>query len=65
LTGLSLEEVIDNRPGIMSKAPRQIQKLQPKLGKRLRIKEKITILNYNRKKNKTTYIIDNDKLSKW
>jgi PAS domain S-box-containing protein len=68
LTGLSLEEVIDNRPGYMSKGPETDPEATAKMRKAIKNKEsiKITILNYNKKKEKywfelnITTVFDND-----
>jgi len=68
LTGLSLEEVLDERPGYMSKGPETDPEATAKMRKAIQNKEsiKITILNYNKKKEKywfelnITTVFDNE-----
>ncbi|WP_339921644.1 PAS domain-containing protein [uncultured Flavobacterium sp.] len=68
LTGFSLEEVLDQRPGYMSKGPETDPEATAKMRKAIQNKEsiKITILNYNKKKKKywfelnITTVFDNE-----
>lgn len=68
LTGFSLEEVINHRPGYRSKGPETDPEATAKMRKAIRNKEsiKITILNYNKKKEKywfelnITTVFDNE-----
>lgn len=54
LTGLSLEEVIGQKPGYLSKGPETDSRATAKMRKAIQDKEsiKITILNYNKQKEK-------------
>jgi PAS domain S-box-containing protein len=68
LTGFSLEEVLDQRPGYKSKGPETDPEATAKMRKAIQNKEsiKITILNYNKKKEKywfelnITTVFDNE-----